>query len=94
MSDPGTSYRTRDEVQEVRQTQDPITGFKEKLVAAGMFQAEELKVRNNFCLCLGIFPKKLRTQIQSLLCKRLPVTFFHDFYILVTVQQDSVSVDA
>ena len=53
MSDPGTSYRTRDEVQEVRQTQDPITGFKEKLVAAGMFQAEELKVRNKFLFMSG-----------------------------------------
>merc|ERR1719420_1105739 len=31
MSDPGTSYRTRDEVQEVRQTRDPITGFRDKI---------------------------------------------------------------
>jgi len=43
MSDPGTSYRTRDEVQEVRQTRDPILGFKEKVVAAGLADAEELK---------------------------------------------------
>lgn len=44
MSDPGTSYRTREEVQDVRQTRDPITSFKEKIVTAGLATAEELKV--------------------------------------------------
>jgi len=43
MSDPGTSYRTREEIQDVRQTRDPILGFKEKLVAAGLADADELK---------------------------------------------------
>lgn len=43
MSDPGTSYRTREEIQEVRQNRDPITGFREKLVSAGLAEAEELK---------------------------------------------------
>merc|ERR1711881_755503 len=43
MSDPGTSYRTRDEVQEIRQTRDPILGFKEKIVAAGLADPDELK---------------------------------------------------
>jgi len=43
MSDPGTSYRSRDEVQEVRQTRDPITGFRERLVAAELAEVSELK---------------------------------------------------
>ncbi|XP_017772538.1 PREDICTED: probable pyruvate dehydrogenase E1 component subunit alpha, mitochondrial isoform X2 [Nicrophorus vespilloides] len=43
MSDPGTSYRTRDEIQEVRQTRDPITSFKEKIVASNLVTPEELK---------------------------------------------------
>ncbi|TRY76326.1 hypothetical protein TCAL_03862 [Tigriopus californicus] len=43
MSDPGTSYRTREEVQEMRQTRDPITGFREKIVSAGLANADELK---------------------------------------------------
>ena len=44
MSDPGTSYRSRDEVQHVRQTSDPITSFKEKIIGANLVTAEELKV--------------------------------------------------
>ncbi|XP_046667981.1 pyruvate dehydrogenase E1 component subunit alpha type II, mitochondrial-like isoform X2 [Homalodisca vitripennis] len=43
MSDPGTSYRTRDEIQEVRQTRDPITSFKEKILNSGLVTADELK---------------------------------------------------
>lgn len=43
MSDPGTSYRTRDEVQEVRQTRDPITGFRDRIVGAGLAEVSELK---------------------------------------------------
>lgn len=43
MSDPGTSYRTRDEIQEVRATRDPITSFKEKIVSTNLVTTEELK---------------------------------------------------
>jgi pyruvate dehydrogenase E1 component alpha subunit len=44
MSDPGTSYRSRDEIQEVRSKRDPIGLLKSKLVEAGLSTAEELKV--------------------------------------------------
>merc|ERR1712079_174837 len=43
MSDPGTSYRTRDEVQEMRQKRDPITSFRERLVNADLATLSELK---------------------------------------------------
>lgn len=43
MSDPGTSYRTRDEIQEVRQTRDPIMLFKENILSADLVSADELK---------------------------------------------------
>ncbi|XP_071957282.1 probable pyruvate dehydrogenase E1 component subunit alpha, mitochondrial [Antedon mediterranea] len=43
MSDPGTSYRTRDEIQEIRQQRDPITNFKERITSNDLVTAEELK---------------------------------------------------
>ncbi|CAG9763876.1 unnamed protein product [Ceutorhynchus assimilis] len=43
MSDPGTSYRTREEVQEVRQTRDPIASLKEKIISSNLVTAEEIK---------------------------------------------------
>ena len=44
MSDPGTSYRSRDEIQEVRQTRDPITSFRERMLSTNLATADELKV--------------------------------------------------
>jgi len=43
MSDPGTSYRSRDEIQEIRQKRDPITGFKERIIALNLVTAPEIK---------------------------------------------------
>ncbi|KAK0182726.1 hypothetical protein PV327_000833 [Microctonus hyperodae] len=43
MSDPGTSYRTREEIQEVRQTRDPLTSFKERILNSNLVTADELK---------------------------------------------------
>jgi len=44
MSDPGTSYRSREEVQEVRQNRDPVTSFKDKILQANLVTEKELKV--------------------------------------------------
>ncbi len=43
MSDPGTSYRKREEVQEVRQKRDPITTFSKRIVEHNVATQEELK---------------------------------------------------
>lgn len=55
MSDPGTSYRTRDEIQEVRQTRDPITSFKEKIIGANLVNIDQLKVNMCFFIIGFIF---------------------------------------
>ena len=39
------SYRTRDEIQEVRQTRDPITSFKDKILSSNLATSDEIKVQ-------------------------------------------------
>lgn len=43
MSDPGTTYRTREEIQQMRSTNDPIAGLKAKILEWGVVQESELK---------------------------------------------------
>ena len=43
MSDPGTSYRTRDEVQKVKEERDCITKLVNRLIAEGVYTEAEVK---------------------------------------------------
>jgi pyruvate dehydrogenase E1 component alpha subunit len=43
MSDPGTTYRTREEIQRMRSTNDPIAGLKTKLIDWEVVTEDELK---------------------------------------------------
>lgn len=43
MSDPGTTYRTREEIQQMRSTNDPIAGLKAKILDWGVVEESELK---------------------------------------------------
>ncbi|XP_966627.2 pyruvate dehydrogenase E1 component subunit alpha, mitochondrial [Tribolium castaneum] len=47
MSDPGTSYRTHEEVKEMRSKRDPITNFKQKILDAKLVTEDELKEIEN-----------------------------------------------
>lgn len=42
MSDPGTTYRTRDEIQQIRQSRDTIKLLQSQILAAGMASDEQL----------------------------------------------------
>jgi pyruvate dehydrogenase E1 component alpha subunit len=44
MSDPGTTYRTREEIQRMRSTQDPIKGLQKYLEDWGVSTEEDLKM--------------------------------------------------
>lgn len=43
MSDPGTSYRSRDEIQEVRQNRDPISSLREIILSNEFASSDEVK---------------------------------------------------
>lgn len=44
MSDPGTTYRTREEIQHVRSTNDCISGLKDVILDLNAATESELKV--------------------------------------------------
>lgn len=43
MSDPGTTYRTREEIQRMRSTNDPIAGLKQRILEWEVTTEDELK---------------------------------------------------
>lgn len=57
MSDPGITYRSRDEVSEVRTTRDPIEMLKKRIIDFGFATSDELKATE----------KEIRGEVQSAL---------------------------
>ncbi|CAL8108561.1 unnamed protein product [Calicophoron daubneyi] len=55
MSDPGTSYRTREEIQTIRRTKDPIHLFEHRLTESNLATPEELKA----------IEKKIRQEVDK-----------------------------
>ena len=53
MSDPGTTYRSRDEIQETRKKLDCINQLKEMILGNELCRANQLKVRNLVVIILG-----------------------------------------
>ncbi|ETI28099.1 pyruvate dehydrogenase (acetyl-transferring) E1 component, alpha subunit [Cladophialophora carrionii CBS 160.54] len=79
MSDPGTTYRTREEIQRMRSTNDPIAGLKQKILDWGVCTEDELKQ----------IDKKAREDVDSEVAEaeKMPVPeptpkiLFEDIYV-------------
>ena len=54
LSHVSSSYRTREEIQDVRKSRDPITSFRERLIQANLATDEEFKVSP--CLSSNTIP--------------------------------------
>ena len=54
MSDPGTSYRSREEIDKVRKERDPILSFVEKMISHNILDEKEVKVSFTCYIPLGI----------------------------------------
>ncbi len=73
MSDPGTSYRTRDEIQTVRRERDPIILFGRFMTSNGLATDEEIKaidkrirqeVEKDVAACRAAAPPTLDTAYE------------------------------
>lgn len=79
MSDPGTTYRTREEIQRMRSTQDPIAGLKQKILDWEVCTEDELKT----------IDKEARTMVdgevaeaeQMAAPEATPKILFEDIYV-------------
>lgn len=72
MSDPGTTYRTRDEVQQMRSTHDPIAGLKKYILDWGVADESALKAMD----------KKAKEEIAQAVeeAKQSPMPGLHEFW--------------
>lgn len=72
MSDPGTTYRTRDEVQQMRSTNDPIAGLKKYILDWGVADESELKALD----------KKAKDEVNTAVeeAKKSPMPGLHEFW--------------
>lgn len=55
MSDPGTSYRTRLDIQDIRDKRDPINLIKSRIIEAGFASEAELKVHHGLLFLLNAY---------------------------------------
>jgi len=84
MSDPGTSYRTRDEVQEVRKTKDPILMLKGYMLEGELVTEAELK--------------EIETEVRGVIdeatvfAKTCPELETHEMYNTIYQDMDGVRV--
>lgn len=79
MSDPGTTYRTRDEVQKVRSTSDPIAGLKKNILEWGVASEDELKA----------IDKKAKDEVNTAVeeAKQSPMPGLHEFWTDIYVSK-------
>ncbi|CAA97360.1 Pyruvate dehydrogenase E1 component subunit alpha, mitochondrial [Schizosaccharomyces pombe] len=82
MSDPGTTYRSREEVQKVRAARDPIEGLKKHIMEWGVANANELK--NIEKRIRGMVDEEVRIAEESPFPDPIEESLFSDVYVAGT----------
>jgi len=77
MSDPGTTYRSQDEIVDMKKRRDPINQTKERLISNGMATAEEIKAINKEV------KQEIDEAVQFAMDSPLPPPeeLYHDIYV-------------
>jgi len=83
MSDPGTTYRTRDEVGSVRQTRDPVEYVKKLLIDLNFATADEMKAEE----------KRLRTSVEEALARAKAQTFPPRDWLITDIYSSDKGLD-
>lgn len=79
MSDPGTTYRTREEIQRMRSTQDPIAGLKTKLLEWNVTTEDELKAIDKDAR--SAVDKEVAEAEQMAFADATPKILYEDIYV-------------
>ncbi|KAK9241304.1 dehydrogenase E1 component-domain-containing protein [Lipomyces kononenkoae] len=79
MSDPGTTYRTREEIQRMRSTQDPVSGLKDRIIGWGVATEDEIKAIDRDVR--AFVDKETKEAENSLAPEASPTLLFEDVYI-------------
>lgn len=79
MSDPGTTYRTREEIQRMRSTNDPIAGLKQKLLDWEIVSEEELKGLDKEAR--AFVAEEVKAAEEMVAPEPVPKILFEDIYV-------------
>lgn len=79
MSDPGTTYRTREEIQQMRSHHDPINGLKQFLLDNELFEEKQLKTVDKEVK--AYVDKEVKAAEASAWPDTSPDEFYSDVYV-------------
>ena len=88
------SYRSRDEVQSVRKTRDPISGLREKLLDSGLADVDDIKVKKIVSSSVqhtALSDKEQRSKLQGFKTESIRKLSYFNFQWKQTLYQNNLN---